>query len=243
VNPLWLILAAIPILVLVSRSNTLAGHYLEIEARFLANFNERKLAGRFGQSDDGAEAHHWLTEQLYVGTLRCPNLYVEDGRSLKELDWGNQDHVKIIKILRGREHLNIPEGHVKVRHGDLLVVMGAKRAVENFQTRQALMGLHPPEGEELITLKTYIESQEGIPEARQLLCCGVTLESSMPQEGKSIRASGIKEEWSAFLIGLERDLLPIPNPDPNMNLRSGDLLWVMGSQEMASKLMRMGLLD
>lgn len=80
-------------------------------------------------------------------------------------------------------------------------------------------------------------------ESRQLLCCGVNLEREMPQQGKSIRDSGIKEEWSAFLIGLEREFLPIPNPDPNLNLRAGDILWVMGSQDMASKLMRMGLLD
>jgi K+/H+ antiporter YhaU regulatory subunit KhtT len=121
--------------------------------------------------------------------------------------------------------------------------MGAKRALENFATRQAMVGLHPPAGKDLITLKEYIESQEGIPEPKQLLCCGVTLDSTMAQQGKSIRSSGIKEEWSAFLIGLERDLLPIPNPDPNLTLRAGDLLWVMGSQTMAAKLMRMGLLD
>ena len=65
----------------------------------------------------------------------------------------------------------------------------------------------------------------------------------MPQEGKSVRDSGIKTDWSAFLIGLERDLLPIPSPDPSLTLRSGDLLWVMGSQEMAGKLLRLGLLD
>ena len=38
-------------------------------------------------------------------------------------------------------------------------------------------------------------------------------------------------------------MLPIPNPDRSMTLRTGDLLWVMGSQEMAAKLVRLGLLD
>ena len=82
-----------------------------------------------------------------------------------------------------------------------------------------------------------------MPEAKQLLCCGVSLEREMPQAGKSIRDSGIKTDWSAFLIGLERELLPIPDPDPNLTLRDGDLLWVMGSQEMAGKLVAAGLLD
>lgn len=245
VNPLWMASMVLPIMWIVTRSNKLAGRYLEVEARFLANFNERKLAARFGQGEGQGETevHHWLTEQLYVITLLCPGVYKEDGISLMEHDWGNTDHVKVIKIIRGREHLNIPEGSVKIRAGDCLVVMGARRAVENFCFKQKQKGVRPGAGARLRTLKEYIESQEGVVESRQLLCCGVNLEKDMPQQGKSIRDSGIKEEWSAFLIGLEREFLPIPNPDPNLNLRAGDILWVMGSQDMASKLMRMGLLD
>lgn len=242
VNPLWLASGAIPLMWIVTRSDRLTGHYLEVEARFLANFNERKLAEQFGQGDQ-AEVHHWLTEQLYVVTLACPEKYVGEGMTLWDHGWGNADHINIIKIIRGKEHINIPEGDVKTRGGDLLVAMGSRRDLENFCFKQTVDGVRPQKGSRLQTLKEYIENQEGIPQTRQLLCCGVSLGKDLPQQGKSIRDSGIKEEWSAFLIGLERDLLPIPNPDRSMTLRSGDLLWVMGSQEMAGKLVRLGLLD
>jgi len=242
VNPLFLALGAAPLVVLATRSNKLAGRYLEVEARFLANFNERRLADRFG-GGEGEEVHHWLTEQLTVATLVCPADWSDDGRSLMDLDWGNLHHVKVIQILRGRERKNIPEGSVRLKAGDRLVIMGARRQVENFCLLQAQKGVHPAEGTVFRTLKAYIEDQEGVPEARQLLCCGVSLEKEMPQAGRAIRSSGIKEDWSAFLIGLERDLLPIPDPDPNLTLRDGDLLWVMGSQEMAGKLVAAGLLD
>ena len=99
------------------------------------------------------------------------------------------------------------------------------------------------EGAEIRTLKDYIENQEEGPKANQLLCCGVELTKDMPQEGKALREAGIRDQWRALLIGLERDLLPIPNPDKNLTLRQGDLLWVMGSQEMAAALMQRGLLD
>lgn len=244
VSPLWLALIAVPVIFLCSRSKTLAGRYMEVEARFLANFNERKLAEHFGGRDSGGEdAHHWLTEQLWVLTLRCPDPYPGEGVSLNELDWGRLHHIKVIKIIRGRTHLNIPEGGVKLHRGDRLVVMGDRKALENFCLLEAQEDIRPEGDGEPVTLKAYIESQEGVAESKQLLCCGVSLEKDTPQQGRSIRDSGIKEEWSAFLIGLERNLLPIPNPDPSMNLRTGDLLWVMGSQEMASKLMRLGLLD
>lgn len=242
VNPLWLASGAIPLMWIITRSDRLTGHYLEVEARFLANFNERKLAEQFGQGDQ-AEVHHWLTEQLYVVTLACPEKYVGEGMTLWDHGWGSADHINIIKIIRGKEHINIPEGDVKTRGGDLLVAMGSRRDLENFCFKQTVDGVRPQKGSRLQTLKEYIENQEGIPQTRQLLCCGVSLGKDLPQQGRSIRDSGIKEEWSAFLIGLERDLLPIPNPDRSMTLRTGDLLWVMGSQEMAGKLVRLGLLD
>ena len=239
-NPLILAVAAGPAIFLASRSNRLAGEYLEVEARFLANLNERKLAERFG--GEGQDVHHWLTEQLTVAVLVCPPDWADEGMSLMQLDWGKLHHVKIIQILRGRERKNIPEGKVRLKSGDRLVVMGNRRQVENFILLESQNGLQPAEGTVFRTLKEYIEDQEGVPEARQLLCCGVSLERDMAQNGRSIRDSGIKEDWSAFLIGLERNLLPIPDPDPNLTLRDGDILWVMGSQEMAGKLARAGLL-
>ena len=241
INPLWMSLMALPVILLASRSNKLAGHYLQVEAQFLANLNQRKLVDKFGE---GGNTHQWLTEQLYVITLTCPReAYAQDGVSLQELDWGKLDGVKVIKLLRDREQINIPEGDVKLRHGDRMVIMGAKRAVENFCRKQEEFNVLPWPGEKLRSLKEYIETQDGVSQANQLLCCGVTLDKLGYLQGRSIRDSGIKEDWSAFLIGLERDFLPIPNPDPNLNLKTGDLIWVMGSQEMAGKLMGLGLLD
>ena len=158
-----------------------------------------------------------------------------------ELDWGKHDHVNVIKILRGRLLMNIPEGHIVVQSGDKLVVMGGRQQIENFCRQQAQLGVTVVA--EPITLKEYIANQQAIPEARQLLCCGVTLDKSMPESDKSVRDSGIKQDWSGILIGLERDLLPIPSPDPSLTLRPGDLLWVMGPQKMAAKLVSLGLLD
>ena len=238
-SPLWMSVAALPVIWMATHSDRLAGRYLEVEARFLANFNERKLAQRFGQGEE--EVHLWLTQQLYVIPLVCPPDWAQGGKTLHDLDWGRRDHVSVLKVRRGQTHWNIPEGNVALAGGDQFVVMGSQRQVENFCLQRAEEGLTP--AGELMTLKDYIASQQDIPEAKQLLCCGVSLDKTMPQAGKSVRDSGIKGDWSALLIGLERDLLPIPSPDPSLTLRDGDLLWVMGSQEMAGKLLRLGLLD
>jgi len=242
VSSLWMVLLVIPVAFLAFNSNRLAGQYLEFEARFLANLNERRLAEHFGQEGEG-EVHHWLTEQLWVLPLDIPPLYPGGGLTLREHGWGKDHHVSIIKIIRGKEHMNIPNGDVSLLAGDKLVAMGSRKDLENFCAMQSADGVRPVKGALLRTLKDYIESQETGPKAHQLLCVGVELEKEMPQAGRPLRDSGIKEDWKAFLIGLERDLLPIPNPDKNLTLRQGDLLWVMGSQEMAAALMQRGLLD
>ncbi|MBR2490780.1 MAG: cation:proton antiporter [Ruminiclostridium sp.] len=240
-SALWLALGFVPVVLLAVNSGKLAGRYLEFEARFLANLNERRLAERFGQ--EGEEAHHWLTEQLCVLPLDIPPLYAGGGLTLREQGWGRDDHISIIKIIRGKEHINIPDGDLKLLAGDRIMAMGSQKDLENFCFKRSTEGVRPVKGAVLRTLKDYIESQETGPKAHQLLCVGVELEKEMPQAGRALRDSGIKEEWNAFLIGLERDLLPIPNPDKNLTLRQGDLLWVMGSQEMAAALMQRGLLD
>ena len=57
VNPLWIMAGALPVIWMATHSKKLAGSYLEVEARFLANFNERKLSARFGQ-EAGQQAAH-----------------------------------------------------------------------------------------------------------------------------------------------------------------------------------------
>lgn len=243
-SPLWMVaLAALPVVWLATHSNKLAGHYLEVEARFFANFNERKLAARFGQRED-EEVHQWLTEQLYVTILACPPDDPQAGKSLRELDWGRRDHVHIIQIWRAGRHWNVPEGNWTLRGGDRLAVMGSPRQVENFCRQQARYGAE--QIGPMRPLRDYVAMQgaEDCADCTgQLLCYGIHLDRSMPQVGKSVRDSGIKTDWSAILIGLERDLLPMPAPDPSLTLRAGDLLWVMGSREMAAKLLDLGLLD
>lgn len=64
------------------------------------------------------------------------------------------------------------------------------------------------------------------------------MEKDSPLAGTSIRDSQIKTNWSCFLVGLERDLLPIVTPLPSMILSAGDLIWVLGSQKMGSKLVK-----
>ena len=62
VSGAWLLPIIAVAVILLYRSGALASAYLSVEARFLANFNERNL-GKFSDSDTATE---WLDEKLYV---------------------------------------------------------------------------------------------------------------------------------------------------------------------------------
>ena len=55
--------------------------------------------------------------------------------------------------------------------------------------------------------------------------------------GRSIRESRLRERYDCMILGLQRQLLPILQPDVNMTLQPGDLIWVLGSRKTAERLL------
>lgn len=231
---LLLFLVALPVTFILSKSNWLIGRYLQIEAHFLSNFNERRLQEKQGN----APSHSWLDEQLYVAEYIVADNDRAVGKSLKDLQWGRVMQINVIKIIRGRRHINIPEGYEELRAGDHLFVLGTQKAVENFEMLAAKGHIVTHAGTEQVTLHQFISHQERYEEDQQLLCYAVKVEKDSPLSGSSIRDSHIKTDWSCFLVGLERDMLPIITPLPSMVLNTGDLIWVLGTQKMGSKLVK-----
>ena len=122
--------------------------------------------------------------------------------------------------------------------GDHLFVLGTAQSLASIrllaERRQGLVEADRAES----TLRQFILHQEQFPEEQQLLCYALQVEKDWPFVGASIKDSGIKQDWSCLLIGLERELLPIIHPDPNLRLNAGDLLWVLGEQRMGEKLLK-----
>lgn len=239
--PGWfVVLVAVPVVLWLSRSDWLVGKYLEMEAQFLSNFNEKKL--RDLRKTENGKAHDWLDEQLQVAEYICTNVSSASGRSLKDLQWGKLLQVNVIKIIRGRKHINIPEGYEQLQPGDRLYILGTTKALENFelmcQQRSLLL-----EGEhDDVSLHKFIESQNHLGEEQQLFSYAVTVQKGSNLVGCSIRESGIKSGWNACLIGIERGMLPLLNLSPNFVLNADDLLWVLGTQKMGQKLVKNELL-
>jgi len=239
--PAWLLaIIAVPLVIYLSRSKAIIGRQLEMEAHFLLNFNEKKL--QEFQESTGGKKHAWLDEQLLVESYYCPDDSGAAGFTLKDLQWGRVYQVNIIKIVRGEQHINIPEGDEAIHGGDLIYVLGTEKTLTNFSLMNGHRDLLLESEEEPVTLHAFIENQDNDADGHQLFMCAVPVEKGSVLSGVSIRDSHIKSEWSANLIGIERGVLPILNPAPDFVLNNDDLLWVLGSKRMGQKLVQQGLL-
>ena len=241
--PGWLmLLIAVPTILALSRSDWLIGRYLEIEARFLINFNEKKLQELQKNTPKNQKTHSWLDEQLQVASYVCTADSAAADKELRDLQWGKLMQVNVVKIIRGRKHINIPEGDEQILPGDRLYILGPGKALDNFALMNQQKNLLLESEEDTITLHQFITNQDQWLEEQQLFAYAVTVKKGSSLAGCSIRDSGIKSNWSAYLIGIERGMLPILNLSPNFLLNADDLLWVLGSQKMGQHLVKKELL-
>lgn len=233
--PMFMVLFIVaPAVLFLSRSNWLIGRYLEIEARFISNFNERKLQ----EEKQGNESHSWLDEQLCVEAFRCQKGSNAAGKKLLEMQWGKILQVNVIKIIRGKKHINIPEGFESLQEGDKVFILASDKALDNFLLMNEKQGyLEKIEGTRQ-SLRNFVANQDQYSDDQQLFCSAVKVKKGSSLIGSSIRDSKIKSDWSCCLIGIERELLPISNISPNLVINAGDLLWVLGSHKMGETLVK-----
>lgn len=236
------ILAAVVLAYFISRSDWLMGRYLQMQALFMTNFNERRLQ-ELEAANNGLPSHAWLDEQLSVQEFCCEEDSSALGTPLYKLGWGKNAHITVIKIISGKKHINIPEGGEALAAGDHFFAMADVKQLENFAKLCALRGWAKPVDGSICSLHAFIgEKQNDIAE-EQVLCMAINVDKSLHNlVGKSIKDSGIKEMWNCMLIGLEREYYPITYPNPSMVLKEGDLLWLLGDQKMAGKLIKYNVL-
>ena len=239
--PRWILfIIAAPLVWVISRSDWMVGRYLEMEARFLSNFNEKKLQEM--RKDDNAKTSEWLDEQLQVAEYICTADHAAAGLELKDLHWGKMWQVNVIKIIRGKKHINIPEGYEQVQAGDRLYLLGTAKALENFNLLNEQRNLLLEGERDNVSLHEFISNQDNLQEEQQLFSYAVTVKKGSRLAGCSIRDSGIKSDWKAYLVGIQRGMMPMMNLNANFILNIDDLLWVLGSQKMGEQLVKKELL-
>lgn len=235
IDALWVVIPALVIIVLISRSEGLMSRFLRLEVHFLANLNERHLVEQENRArQDGERKTKWVDEQLYVVRTVVPADSPLHQKSLSALGYKKFFNANIIKIVRKGRHLNIPGAKEKLHAGDEVYFMGSAGEMAVFRERTDPVKLQLAE-EEMQTLHQFIDAQDD-NRHDNLLCFVVEVEKGDRLEGKILKNAGIKENYHCFVLGMARDALPLLEPDRNLRLEPGDLVWLLGREQTAAKL-------
>ena len=228
--PILVMIAFVPVLFII-RSDWLSGVTINMQMRFVANFSEHTLARE--KRERGAKGDiHWLNESLFIAEFRV--IDTDDRKTIFDFASDPSFRVTIVRIIRDGKSINMPTKDEEVRKGDILHMLGTQDEVDActmlLEEDQCIEYTERKD----MRLKEYIAGQAfyDVPEERQLVCLPLHIDGDSPFARKSIKNCGIRSEYGATIIGIERGDLPIINPDIETIIGKGDILWLMGGDNM-----------
>lgn len=226
VKVIWLFFIAVSLIVILAKSDGMTGWYLQLETRFLRNFNERIIKN---EEDKGVKETR-LDEKLHIISFIAPGEGDFLGTKLSNLEWGYRYNVYVVKIQRGNHTYILPKESEVIQSGDKVYVIGEKIAIMNFYK---LIDSEPCR--RMRTLKEFMDSGYADTE-KALAVCAVKITGQEKFSGKSIKNSGIRSHWNCMVLGLQRKGFSVIMPNTNMIVSKGDIMWIMGSNNNVGRL-------
>jgi CPA2 family monovalent cation:H+ antiporter-2 len=213
---------AIILLMIFIASRHLKMRSISIERRFRENYNEKEKYHESKSPVTKGFVNHVLARDLHLTDFAIMPYYSIVGKTLKELNFRQYFGVNVVNITRGDIRINIPNGEERIYPGDHIVVLGTDRQMETFQNRLEEKRLKYANRKEKMFSEVQMK-QIQIEEGSQL---AVT----------SIRNSGIQVKYDCLVIGVERNKTSIQNPDLDLVLEVGDILWLIGESDKIEKI-------
>ena len=124
----------------------------------------------------------------------------------------------------------MPSADTVPARGEMIYVLGE---IEKLRLLRQSLGL---ESKDVPTLRAFISQQDGGD--NDLFSYALDIEKGSQLEGCSIKDSRIRENYDCMILGLQRENLPLAQPDINMVMQSGDLVWILGTSFMAGKILK-----
>ncbi|GHT08369.1 sodium:proton antiporter [Bacteroidia bacterium] len=208
---------ALILLMIFSASRHLKMRSIVIERRFKENFHEKEKFTESRAHVTKGFVNHVLAKDLHLSDFAILPYYSIVGKTLKELNFRQFFGVNIVTIIRGDIRINIPNGNERIYPNDHIVVLGTDKQMDIFQKRL----------EE--KRQKYANKEEDIHSEVRMRQIQIEPESHLA--GKTIRTSGIHETFGCLLVGIERNKTSMQNPDLDLVLEEGDVLWLIGEYD------------
>ena len=207
--------------------------YLQIEAQFMINLKAKALAA---QKKHAANHPAWLDEQLHVKRYRVAATSLCGGKSLKELNLHRRYNVFVLEIHNGSQILPIPSGSAAIYAGSQLLLTGTPRQLQNFELaiQSYDMQILPLATDNQQTLHQFLADPKHGGTA--YFCYAMPIDRHSPLCGSTLKKSSYLGNVNCLALGLERGNYTHLNPDASFVFQKGDILWIIGTQEMMNQL-------
>jgi len=196
-------------------SRSIKNRSIRLERLFIMNLRSREIEAQV----------HGKKRPLYEGRLLDRDIHIADfnvpmdskwmGHTLRQLNLGQKYGVHVSSILRANYRLNIPDGNYIIFPGDKLQVIGSDDQLAKLG--QAI-------AKEVFGEDPNLEKRE--MKLRQLI-----IGADSPFIGKTLAESGIRDQYSCMVVGLEEGKENLSPFSPKRRFQEGDIIWVVGEEE------------
>ena len=207
---LFLVVAIVSSILLVSIRKFLKLIYSAVEKRFINNLNAKEIA-EMEKMISLPELAPW-NATLVNFTISSESALA--GITLEESRFRTKTGATIAMIVRGSRRIFTPSRSERLLPNDQLYLIGTD---EQLSAAQALIEVQNQDYEFQDDDMFKLETVE------------ITEES--PLANKSIRDIGLSENLGILIVGIERNTERILNPESFIVIKPGDLIWVFGNTE------------
>ena len=197
---------------------------ITLERLFIQNLRSRDIEAQKQGKKKPLFANHLIDRDIHIAILELPDDSLWAGKTLYSLKLRNRFGVHISSILRGSQHINIPNGGTILFPGDKLQAIG---------NDEQLTKLSKAINAELQPEFTDIEKHE-------MKLRSFTISKTSPFIGKTLKDSGIRDEYNCMVVGVDEGQKNLTLITPSRCLQAGDILWVVGEERNLERILALG---
>lgn len=211
---------AVLLVIMMILSRQLKKQSIMIERKFFQNLRYRDMRAEYMGEKKLEYAGRLLSRDLHLTDFEVPGESAWAGKTLAELNFGKKYGIHVVSILRGRKRINIPGASVRLFPEDKIQVIGTDEELNQFSS----------EMEKAAILETdVVEKSEMILRQFRVDAHSIFL-------GKTMRESGIREQYHCLIVGVERGEETLHAPDPHEPFMEDDVVWIVGENADVYKL-------
>ena len=210
---------AVLLVIMMILSRQLKKQSIMIERKFF-HLRYRDMRAEYMGEKKPEYAGRLLSRDLHLTDFEVPGESAWAGKTLAELNFGKKYGIHVVSILRGRKRINIPGASVRLFPEDKIQVIGTDEELNQFSS----------EMEKAAILETdVVEKSEMILRQFRVDAHSIFL-------GKTMRESGIREQYHCLIVGVERGEETLHAPDPHEPFMEDDVVWIVGENADVYKL-------